>query len=221
MNPRIYPWLIMIIIALLSPLYLASQDRYRQSLSVNIGVDYSILTLQVVYSQALEIPGWDRDLTWDLGYSLPLLKPDFKDFRVSTGIQVEPFRDEHLSLPVALHFLYRGTSNGAYQARGFGTELRLSPGFYSEQNSLALELSWDHQLLTQIRYSSFYQEQVYGEAVEGWFLHTADTLRFGIFARQEWNENLANTLRGGYEYHGKYNFKVPPIYGFLGTTCYF
>lgn len=196
-------------------------ESSKNSISISVGTDFSLVTLKVGYSRAFHLSGINRNLVLDTGFSLPLLKPDLEDFRFNAGVGMDIVKYGSFAVPASISLIVRGTSNDAYNAVGFGTEIGIAPGYYSDLFFIAPEFTWDAQWLTHISYSDMYRDVVHNDAVEGWYGNSADTLRLGARAGVLIKEKIELLVRGGYEFHGVYDFKAPPFYAFLGSNYRF
>lgn len=194
---------------------------YNNSITIGIGTDLSILTLRLNYARSLDVSEWQYDPVLNTGFSLPLFKPDFKDFRINVGVTINTINAGHFNVPASLNLIYRGNSNEAFNSSGFGMEIGLFPGYYNEVFTAAAELLWDTQLLTHIEYSDYYTEHIYGEVPSGWYSFTSNMFRLGARTGMLIGDRDEISLRGGYEYHGKYNLKVPPFYAVLSNSMRF
>jgi hypothetical protein len=184
---------------------------------VSAGLDYSILTLKTGYTRAFHVSRIRRTLLLNAGFSLPMMEPDFKDFKFNIGTQLSVIAINCFHVPVSFDFLIRNTANAAYNALGIGIELGVFPGFYSDKLAVASEVSFDSELSTYITFSDYYEDVVYRDGVEGWYGGRANIFRFGARIAYLIRTRVEVFLRGGYELQGKYNLKVPPAYGILGA----
>ena len=130
---------------------------YDKSISVSIGTDFSIATLNIRYDQLIEITKIEKNFTYNAGFSIPLFNPDFKDFKISTGVLISPVIYKSIHIPTSLKLLFRSNANAAFSATGFGTEIGLFPGVYTNNIVTSAEFIWDSQIATYIKHSDYYQ----------------------------------------------------------------
>jgi hypothetical protein len=196
-------------------------SEYKKAVTISIGTDLSIVTLQVNYTQSFTVNNWNRNLVLDTGFSIPIFNPDLKDFRLSAGVKIDTVKAEYFLIPVSLKLIFRGHSNEAHSSKGLGMELAAFPGFYNNKFTAAAELVWDSELCTYIKYSDYYRYIIYDKAAPGWYGFTSNMFRIGARTGVLFRDRDELSLRGGYEYHGRYNLKIPPVYAVLGNSIRF
>jgi hypothetical protein len=195
--------------------------EHKQSVSISIGTDLSLVTLKFNYIRLFDIPELSRDPVFDTGISIPLFSPDLRDFRIHAGIKLDTVTAGNFIIPASLNLIFRGHSNAAYNSHGFGLEIGLFPGYYNDKFTAAGEIIWDTQFLTHIKCSDYYKESIYQDASSGWYGFTSNMFRFGARTGFLFNDRDEISLRGGYEYHGKYNLKIPPFYAVISNSVRF
>ena len=119
---------------ILYPIYSESvvhfqNDTNNRGITFSIGTDLSLVTLQVGYTHSFYISEINRNLILDTALSIPLLAPDFRDFRISSGLKINSLQADKFWIPVSLKLIFRASSNPAYNTFGFGTELGYSQAF--------------------------------------------------------------------------------------------
>jgi len=193
----------------------------RHAVSICIGTDFSLVTIQINYTQSFYAENLNRDIILDSGISFPLFKPDLADFRIHTGIKMNSVQTGNFHIPVSLKLLFRSHSNAAYRSTGFGIEFALNPGYFNDIFAAAAEIILDTEILTHIKHSNYYKNTIYRDALSGWYAFTSDTFRIGARTGILIGGKDEIFLRGGYEYHGNYNLKIPPFYAITGNNVRF
>lgn len=207
---------LIVFIALLSQ-FISAQN----GISVNLGTDFSLITLKIAYYHDIELKEINRDLRIITEFSSPLLKPDLNDFKITTGGKINTIEYGDFLLPLKFDAVLRRTSNEACNIIGFGSAVTLSSGYYGKKFHIASELSLDNNWLSHITYTDKYKSLVYENAKEGWMGLSSTTVRLGINTGLKLNEKIELLLLGGWQYHGEFNFKTPPFYTTLGTNINF
>ncbi|WP_257448554.1 hypothetical protein [Archangium lipolyticum] len=195
-------------------------EGHPNALYLDLGVDGAPVTGRLGYARALGT-GFVAP-TWVFAdAAIPLLRPDFGDFALRSGARVHLLRSGRFELPVQAAVLLRGTRNVSFSARGWGTELGVQPGWYAERWLLAAELSWDQQWLTYLEPTAEHRSRIYADARSGWYGGSAVTLRAGARVGLLSSERFELLLRAGYEWHGRYDAMLPPLYALVSANVRF
>jgi hypothetical protein len=144
------------------------------------------------------------DATWTVG------NLDFDDFRVRAGLRAEALRRGALRLDVGFVPEVVATSNGAFTAQAFGTEVRLAPGIETPRWLVELDASLDQRWLTLVSFTDAYRSLAYAGARSGWYSTTSRSVRLGARAALRLS-SVEVAIAGGWDETGALDV-FPPWY---------
>ncbi len=198
---------------------LAKIDGKRNLLYTTHGFDNSIITSYIGYGQGFQLNSLDRLLVVRSDLSLPMFEIDLNDYLFRAGCRVSVYDAQGFTIPAELNLTLKGTQNGTFGGKSFGTELGVTPGFTANKWLIATELFWIQQWLTHIKHSDYYKKYFY-DAKDGWLKTSASHFRFGIRACRSFQNKYELMFRGGYQQRGKLDDKLPPLYAIfsIGMT---
>ena len=149
----------------------------RQHAYTTFGLDPAFVST-VGVGQVVSVFGRDVQLTGDAGVAAAKL--DASDFRVRLGAQGSVLRWRSVQVTGSATFITRGTENAVYRGLNFGADLGATAGVYRHRWFAAGEVGKDKAIVTHIAHTTWYRNNVYRDAKDGWYVDAGGTVRYGV-----------------------------------------
>jgi hypothetical protein len=141
------------------------------------GMDPAVLTT-VGY-----VRGFGQDAgsaLWEVDLGLGTAEADTKDLRLRAGLQGTLWRGGDWRLALRGRLIARSTSNNIYDGYGFGADLTTHMGYYRRGWFVAGSLGYDHTFVMHLDHSDWYRDNIYADAVDGWYRGDNGIWRVGL-----------------------------------------
>ena len=143
------------------------------------GMDPAVLTT-VGYVRGFGMGS--RTALWDLDLGLGVAEADAKDLRLRAGLQTTLWRTGDWRVALRGRLIARSTSNSIYDGQAFGADLTTHVGYYRRGWFLAGSLGYDRTFVMHLEHSDWYRDNIYAEAVDGWYRGESGIWRAGLAA---------------------------------------
>lgn len=119
---------------------------------------------------------------WEVDLGMGVAEADIKDLRLRFGLQATLWKSGSWRVALRGRLIARSTSNSIYDGYGFGADFTTHVGFYRRGWFVAGSLGYDHTFVTHIDHSDWYRDNIYPDAVDGWYRGDNGIWRFGLSA---------------------------------------
>ena len=129
--------------------------------------------------------GWDYDLSYSAGYayrvstkfplflntniSIPSGEKILDDFKIKLGGQVVVLNNENLKGSITLNGIFRKYENPLVRLLNFGSETKVTFGYYKPKWYVAGETGFDKAIVTHFKHSEIFRDNIYPGVVDGWY----------------------------------------------------
>ena len=175
------------------------------AIEISAGVDDAVIAADVAIVHRLV----DR-LSIGLSVGIPLAAPDFGDGRAAAWLRYTVPLPRDFAIPVQFGPAIQATTNDTFSAIALLTDLRVNPGWYGHDVSLAADLHYREAFLTHVASSAYYEDWIY-DSPEGWYQTTGRTVRIGGRASVTYR-SVQLGLTAGWQNNGRYAILLPPVY---------
>lgn len=158
---------------------LARVEPGTQRLQFAGGLDPAVLTT-VGYARGFGLGS--KTAVWDIDLGMGAAEADAKDLRLRLGLQTPLWQSGSWLVAGRGRLVARSTSNSVYDGAGFGADLTVHAGIYRRGWFLAGLVGYDRTFVTHIEHSDWYRDNVYAEAVDGWYQGKSGILHGGLAA---------------------------------------
>jgi hypothetical protein len=145
----------------------------------SFGLDPAVLTT-VGYVRGFDLGS--RTALWELDLGLAVAAGDAEDLRLRVGFQTTLWQAGDWRLAGRGRLIARSTSNSVYDGQGFGADLTANLGFYRRGWFVAGSIGYDRTMVMHLEHSDWYRDNVYADAVDGWYRGEGGILRGGLAA---------------------------------------
>ncbi|MBN2876106.1 MAG: hypothetical protein JXL85_00455 [Bacilli bacterium] len=209
-------------LVLLSTSLNAIESTIQHKVFSSTGLDYNLGAFTVGYSCSFHLDSIDRYLTFNTDVTQPLVPYDIDEYRLRVGVEIDTLQSQNWKIPLRMSLVARNMANNLVSIFGMGTELNVSPGYYSRLWAVAIDICWDSQLASNINHSDLYKNYIYNDVQDGWYAVTGNTIRIGLRSFYIIRENLELSIQGGYELHGHLMLDyIPPFYAIFSVAYMF
>jgi len=186
-------------------------------IQLTMGLDPAVLS-SVGFVQAFAVGS--RTAMWELDLGMVLAETDAKDLRARVGLQTTLWQAGVWRIAAAGRLIARSTSNSIYDGAGFGVDLGTCAGYYRHGWFVAGLIGYDRTLVMHLEHSDWYRDNIYADAVDGWYRGESGILHGGI---------AAGVAVAGVELAGRVELRRldggesldPPVVGVLSITVPF
>lgn len=141
-----------------------SVEDSKHILNVGIGWDYSLsYSLGYAFKVNTEIP-----LILNANFSIPSGENLVDDFKTKIGGQVVFLNKTNYKGSITLNGIYRRYENPLVRLQNFGTEMKGTFGYYKPTWFIGGEIGFDKALITHLKHSESFKENIYSQVKDGW-----------------------------------------------------
>lgn len=175
---------------------------------LNLGLDPTFIA-GAGYAQSVPIPAVNRNLTLVGDFAVPVFLPDLKDYQLQAGTRIPVIGFDNWQLVNRLNLKLTGNQNWMHYATGFSIEEGVLLGYFHPRFFVAGEFDYTKFLVTYYQHTDEYREEIYEDAVDGWYFNTGGMLtaglqggfsigrlefglRAGVFKTEKWNSPSAS-----------------------------
>lgn len=168
----------------------------KRLVAANLGLDHS-LSLGVGYSYRLNKKS---PFLFNTELSLPFGNTVLDDFKTKIGAQFLLLNNGSFKGILSLQGIYRRYQNSMVRMQNFGSEAGAVFGYYRTKGFIAAQVGFDKAIVTHLKHSSTYREDVYADVIDGWYgPATGGNVVFGIqtgysFKRQDLTLSVGRVL---------------------------
>lgn len=119
---------------------------------------------------------------WSLDLGMAVAEADAEDLRARIGLQTTLWQAGGWRIAARGRFIARSTSNSIYGGAAFGVDLTSYLGYYRSHWFLTGLIGYDRTFVMHIEHSDWYRDNVYQDAVDGWYRGESGILRGGVAA---------------------------------------
>ena len=160
------------------------------------------------YARNFEIKAINRSLTLTGDITLPIFLLDLKHYRIEIGTRIAFFNWKKWNVLNRFGIINKGTDNPVYSGNLLSTEEGFLFGYFSNKWFVAGEFDYEKFLLTHIKHTNWYKDDVHADAKDGWYSSTGGKFTFGLQGGYLIKGKFEITLRSGvYMTEG---FNLPP-----------
>jgi hypothetical protein len=185
------------------------------AITLRTGFDDALVVTGLGYTRGIALRRARRSLMIGGELAMPMTRPGWDDFRITTGVRINAVQTHGFELPFAGGLRVIRTRNRLFDGVGVGTYLASYPGYYRPRWFVAAELRWDHTWATHLHHSKTYRERIYPGVVDGWYGATAWSMRYGFRAGGLPHPRVELMLRVGYEHLPGLRPVIPALYADL------
>lgn len=193
----------------------------ENSIGLSTGMDYSILPLILTYKRGLN---YKMKYPINIGAELtiPSFVFDLNDFRVKLLSEASIFRRNNFEIRGGINPLIIRTKMKTETMTSLGADFNLFIGLTNDKWNIGVKSSYNQIFSTYIKHSDIYRDNVFNEAIDGWYKNTASNLRTGIFINRTIRQ-INIYLDGGISKTGtlKNYLFVPNMYALIGVSYRF
>jgi hypothetical protein len=106
---------------------------------------------------------------WELDLGVGVAEADAEDLRLRLGLQSTLWRAGDWRVALRGRLIARSTSNSIYDGHAFGADLTSHVGLYRRGWFVAGSLGYDRTLVMHLEHSDWYRNNIYADAVDGWY----------------------------------------------------
>jgi hypothetical protein len=119
---------------------------------------------------------------WELDLGLGVAEADAEDLRLRLGLQATVWRSRDWRVALRGRLIARSTSNSIYDGHAFGADLTTHVGYYRQGWFVAGSLGYDRTFVMHLKHSDWYRDNIYANAVDGWYRGETGIWRGGLAA---------------------------------------
>lgn len=160
----------------------------EQSIGLVTGMDYSILPLSLSYEKAVKIFNYKFPLAIGAEITVPMFSMDFEDVRVKILTETTLLRKNNFEIRGGINPIFINTKMETETMTSLGTDFHLFIGKTSEKWNTGIEMTYNQIFSTNIKHTDKYRENVFEQAVDGWYKNTAANIRLGILVNRRINK---------------------------------
>lgn len=194
----------------------------EQSVGIAMGLDYSILPISLSYKRGFDLFNYKYPFTAGVDVTIPMYSFDLNDIRVRIITDMTLFRKKNFEIRGGINPVFVNVKMETETMSSLGLDFHFFTGFTNEKWNTGVEFQYNKIFSTYIKHTEIYRDNVYGEAVDGWYKNTASNIRIGILVNRS-IKKFDVYLKAGSSTTG--NFKgylfVPTIYTELGLNFNF
>jgi len=150
----------------------------QQTVTAETGLQSAVVT-SLGYAAGLRVGLLDRTVMPFAQATLPVARPDLRDFAVRTGAQTSLVSAGWFDLSAQLAVEVAETDNSIYRGTALRSDLVLLAGHYGRRWFAVAEAGYDRAWLTYVKNSDWYRANIYSDAKDGWYSGTGGTLHAG------------------------------------------
>ncbi|MEM7484594.1 MAG: hypothetical protein AAF348_05235 [Bacteroidota bacterium] len=140
-------------------------ENSNHIISVGIGWDYSFsYNLGYAYQLKVKTP-----LLLTANFSIPSGETLLDDFKTKIGAQVLLLDKDNLKGTVVLNGIYRRYENPLVRLHNFGSEFKVTFGYYKSRWFAAGEVGFDKAIVTHFKHSEIFKETIFPDVEDGWY----------------------------------------------------
>ena len=215
-------------IATLSAFTMNAQERSgmlqakEQSVGIATGMDYSILPIQLSYQVGFNIGNYKLPFSAGADITIPLFSFDLNDIRVRLTTEMTFLRARNFEIRGGINPVFVNLKTKTQTMSSLGADFHLFTGFTNARWNTGVEFLYNKMFSTYIKNSDIYRDNVFENAVDGWYKNTAANIRIGFLVNYRIHKFDIN-LRAGMSTTGKFNeyLFVPSMYGAFGVIFRF
>ena len=119
---------------------------------------------------------------WEADLGLSVAEVDAEDLRLRIGMQATAWRTGAWRVALRGRLIARSTSNSIYDGQAFGADLTTHVGYYRRGWFVSGSLGYDRTVVMHLEHSDWYRDNIYADAVDGWYRGQSGILRGGLAA---------------------------------------
>lgn len=145
----------------------------------SFGMDPSVLTT-LGYARGFGLGSGTA--LWDVDLGMAVAEADARDLRLRVGLQTTVWQAGDWRIAARGRLIARSTSNSIYDGQGFGADLTAHLGFYRKGWFAAGSIGYERTFVMHLEHSDWYRDNIYADAVDGWYSGESGILRGGLSA---------------------------------------
>jgi len=216
------------IFTVLSAITMNAQDRSgmldakEQSVGIATGIDYSIAPLQLSYKIGFNIGNYKLPFSAGADITIPIFAFDLNDIRIRFTSEMTFLRARNFEIRGGIDPVFVNLKMETETMSSFGADFHIFTGFTNSRWNAGVEFMYNYIFTTYIKHTDIYRDNVFEEAVDGWYKNTAANIRIGFLINYRAGRFDIN-LKAGYSATGEFNdyLFVPPMYGNFGVNFRF
>lgn len=119
---------------------------------------------------------------WSVDVGMMVAEADFGDLQARCGLQTTLWRSGGWRVAARGRLIARQTSNTVYDGVGFGADLTTHAGYYRHGWFAAAMIGYDRTFVMHLEHSDWYRDNIYEDAVDGWYGGESGILHGGLAA---------------------------------------
>ncbi len=163
-------------------------------------------------AKSIPLDFMERDLLLSADISLPIFLLDLKHYELNIAGRIRLFDIGIISIVNRLGLFLMGTDNDIYAGTTFGIKESILIGYFGDGWFVAAEAEYDKSLMAYIAHSDLYKDNVYADAVDGWYISPAGRFKLGIQGGLTLFQGLSLNARAGYTITERFNDYTVPFY---------
>jgi hypothetical protein len=197
-------------------------DTNSQSIGIATGLDYSVLPLMVSYKRGFKLLQYKYPVNAGVDVTVPIYKFDFNDVRIRLITETTIYRKNNFNVRGGIDPVFVNLKMETEIMTSLGMDFHVFTGFTNDKWNVGLELNYNKIFTSYIKHTDVYRDNVFTDAVDGWYKNTAANIRLGALVNRKIID-FDVYLKGGLSKTGKLNdyLFVPGIYANIGVNYRF
>jgi len=197
-------------------------ESKENSVGFATGLDYSIMPIQISYKRGFDIGNYKFPFTAGTDVTIPLFSFDLNDIRIRLITEMTFLRKRNFEIRGGIDPVFVNLKMDTETMSSLGTDLHIFVGFTNAKWNTGVDFTYNKIFSTHITHTDVYLDNVYEEAVDGWYKNTAANIRIGILTNYRIKKFDIN-IRAGISRTGQFNdyLFVPSMYANLGVNYRF
>jgi hypothetical protein len=187
----------------------------EHSIGITTGMDYSILPFSITYKRGMKTFNLKYPVNYGAEITIPLFAMDLNDLRFKIISEATILRKNNFEIRGGINPMLITTKMETETMTSLGSDFHLFLGFTNTKWNVGLHSNFNQVFSTYIKHTDKYRDNVFNEAVDGWYKLTASNFRTGIYANRT-IKKLNIYIDGGISKTGTFkNYLFVPNYYFL------
>lgn len=194
----------------------------EQSIGIATGIDYSIMPLKLTYKRGINAFNYKFPVNIGADLTIPMFAFDLNDIRVRIITETTIYRKSNFEIRGGIDPVFINLKMQTERMSSLGADFHLFTGFTNDKWNTGVEINYNKILSTYIQHTDKYRENVFTDAVDGWYKNTASNIRVGILVNRTFNK-FDVYLNAGLSKTAKFNnyLFVPTMYALTGVNYRF
>ncbi len=197
-------------------------EANEQSVGLATGIDYSIMPLQLSYKRGFNVFNYKFPFTAGVDVAIPMFSFDLNDIRIRLITETTFLRKKNFEIRGGIDPVLVNLKMETETMSSFGLDFHVFAGLTNEKWNVGADIQYNKMFTTHIKHTDIYRENVFLDAVDGWYKNTAANIRLGFLVNRT-IKDFDIYLKAGYSTTGQFNdyLFVPTIYSNIGVNYRF